>query len=147
MLAQYTENKGISLGRIFDNIKVNVDSYKEIIDAFKSIESFDDFIDPNGKANWDTIAKAIEGCDETALSYFKTLDDGNGTINNQSASIEGLGAHLKATGQSFNFAAIKATLLYRKILYKYYFLNDIYRVFLLKNFLTFCLTYSTLELL
>lgn len=42
---------------------------------------------------------------------FKTTDDGNGTINNQSASIEGLGAHLKATGQSFNFAASKATLL------------------------------------
>lgn len=69
------------------------------------------FKDKNGKANWDEIAKAIEGCDETALSYFKTLDDGNGTINNQSASVDGLGAHLKATGQSFNFAAIKATLL------------------------------------
>lgn len=62
------------------------------------------FKDENGKANWDAIAKAIEGCDETAPSYFKTLDDGNGTINNHSASIKGLGAHLKATGQSFNFA-------------------------------------------
>lgn len=69
------------------------------------------FKNEDGKANWDAIAKAIEDCDETALSYFKTLDDGNGTINNQSASVEGLGAHLKATGQSFNFAAIKATLL------------------------------------
>lgn len=111
MLAQYTDGKGIGLGGLFDNFKVNVDSYKKVIDDFKKIESFDNFIDPNGKANWDAIAKAIEGCDETALSYFKTLDDGNGTINNQSASVEGLGTHLKATGQSFNFAAIKATLL------------------------------------
>lgn len=68
------------------------------------------YSDANGY-NWDAIAKAIEGCDETALSYFKTLEDGNGTINNQSASVEGLGAHLKATGKSFDFAAIKATLL------------------------------------
>ena len=65
----------------------------------------------NGKANWNAIAKEIEGCDKTALSYFKTLDNGSGTINNQSASVEGLGAHIKATGQSFGFAAIKATLL------------------------------------
>ena len=69
------------------------------------------FKNEDGEANWDAIAKAIEGCDETALSYFKTLDDGNGTINNQSASVKGLGAHLQATGQSFNFAVIKATLL------------------------------------
>ncbi len=38
-------------------------------------------------------------------------DDGNGTINNQSASVEGLEAHLRKTGQSFSFAAAKATLL------------------------------------
>lgn len=45
-----------------------------------------------------------------ALSYFKTLDDGNGTIN-QSASVDGLGKHLNATGQSFTFAAVKSSLL------------------------------------
>lgn len=97
LLAQYTDGNRISLGGLFDKFKTDVDSYKKIIDDFKSIESFDNFIDPTGKANWDAIAKAIGNCDETALSYFKTLDDGNGTINNQSASVEGLGAHLKST--------------------------------------------------
>ncbi len=65
----------------------------------------------DGKANWTAIAEAIGDCDERVLSYFRTLDDGNGTINNQAASVEGLGAHLQATGQSFNLAAVKATLL------------------------------------
>ncbi|MCM1233960.1 MAG: hypothetical protein NC489_27960 [Ruminococcus flavefaciens] len=73
--------------------------------------TLDDFKLDNGKANWDAIAKFIKDCDEIALSYFKTLEDGNGTINNQSASVEGLGEYLQATGQSFDFAAIKARLL------------------------------------
>lgn len=90
-------------------MRINADKYADVITQFKQINLDDyNFADSNV---WDAIAKAIEGCDETALSYFKTLDDGNGTINNQSASVEGLGVHLKATGQSFNFAAIKATLL------------------------------------
>ena len=116
LLAQYTERgkgilgSGIELGGLFNNVKINVDSYQKVIDDFKKIGDFSKYWEKD-KFNWDAIAKAIEGCDETALSYFKTLDDGNGTINNQSASVEGLGTHLKATGQSFNFAAIKATLL------------------------------------
>lgn len=112
LLAQVSNGK-LGLGGIFDGLKVDLNKYKEVIDSFKGIDlSLPEYKDFNtGKANWDAIAKAIEGCDETAISYFKTLDDGNGTINNQAASVEGLGAHLKATGQSFNFAAIKATLL------------------------------------
>lgn len=79
-------------------MRINADKYADVITQFKQINLDDyNFADSNV---WDAIAKAIEGCDETALSYFKTLDDGNGTINNQSASVEGLGAHLKATGQS-----------------------------------------------
>lgn len=110
-LAQVTENS-IGLGNIFNKFKVDIDNCIDVIKKFSEL----DLEEPNfklddGKANWDAISKSIEGCDKTALSYFKTLEDGNGTINNQSASVEGLGAHLKATGQSFNFAAIKATLL------------------------------------
>lgn len=110
-LAQVTEN-GIGLGSIFNKLKIDIDSYEEIIRRFSELKlNRPEFKLDDDKANWDAIAKAIEGCDETSLSYFKALDDGNGTINNQSASVEGLGAHLKATGQSFNFAAFKATLL------------------------------------
>ncbi len=61
--------------------------------------------------NWSAIAQAIDNCDETALSYFKTLEDGNGVINNQAASIEGLTAHVNAASQSFGSAALKSALL------------------------------------
>ncbi len=112
MLAQFSNGK-LELGEIFDGLQIDLNKYTEVIESFKEIDlSLPEYKDFNtGKSNWDAIAKAIEGCDEASLSYFKTLDNGNGTINNQSASIEGLRAHLKATGQSFNFAAIKATLL------------------------------------
>lgn len=111
MLAQVSDGK-LQLGELFDDHKFNVDHYKEIIDKFNTLDlSKAKYLNPDNSKNWNAIAKAIEGCDEASLSYFKTLDNGNGTINNQSASIEGLRAHLKATGQSFNFAAIKATLL------------------------------------
>ena len=88
----------------------NAEKYKDVIESFKSIK-INDYIDENGKSNWTAISEAIEGCDETALSYFKTLDNGNGVINNQSASVDGLADHLKATGRSFDFAALKATAL------------------------------------
>ena len=111
LLAQYTEGKGIRLGGLFDSFKVDLDSYKKIIEDFKTLE-FDDFLDPNTKQfDWDAISELVEGCDEHALSYFQSLDDGNGIINNQSASVEGLSEHLRETGQLFDFTAIKAKLL------------------------------------
>ncbi len=112
MLAQVSNGK-LELGGLFDSLKVDLDKYKEVINSFKDIHlSLPEYKDFNtGKANWDAIAKSIEGCDETALSYFKTLDDGKGTINNQSASVEGLSEYLKKAGNSFKFAAVKATLL------------------------------------
>ncbi len=110
MLAQTTDD-GIGLDGIFDSLKVDLDKYEDIIHQFSELNlESSKYSDKNGY-KWNAIAESIKGCDETALSYFKTLDDGNGTINNQSASVEGLSAHLKATGKSFNFAAVKATLL------------------------------------
>ncbi|MBD5394381.1 MAG: hypothetical protein HDR71_08935 [Lachnospiraceae bacterium] len=112
MLAQYTENKGIGFGGLFDNLKVNMDSFKETIDAFKNSESFDEFIDLNtNRTNWDELSKSIGITDTRLRSYLETLDDGKGNIDNASASIEGMLAYLKKSGQMFNFAAIKATLL------------------------------------
>ena len=110
-LAQVTEN-GIGLGSIFDKIKVDIDDYKKVIDNFKKIDlGLSTFKLNDGKANWPAIAKAIGDCNDTALSYFKTLDDGNGTINNQAASMEGLSKHLEKTGNGFASAAVKTTLL------------------------------------
>ncbi len=110
LVAQISDGK-LTLGGLFDNLRVNVDSYKEIIDNFKNIESFDDFISADGKANWEAIAKAIGTTDARAIGYFKTLDNGKGTIDNTSASTEGMAAYLKSTGQAFDFAALKASLL------------------------------------
>ena len=114
LVAQISDGK-LQLGGLFDSLRINVDEYKEVLDKFKSLDlsnrNLFDF-DASGKkvANWDKIAEAIGDVDDKALSYFKTLDDGNGVINNQSASIKGMSTYLQATGQSFNFAAIKATL-------------------------------------
>ncbi|MDE6602237.1 MAG: hypothetical protein K2K90_08760 [Lachnospiraceae bacterium] len=69
------------------------------------------FTNTDGTKNWTAIAEAIGDCDDTALSYFKTLDDGNGTINNQAASLEGLSKHLEKAGNGFSAAALKTTLL------------------------------------
>ena len=95
LLAQVSDGQ-LQLGGLFDSIKIDVKQYKDAIESFNELDLSKSFFkDENGKANWDKIAKSIKGCDETALSYFKTLDGGNGTINNQSASVEGLGAYLK----------------------------------------------------
>ena len=111
LLAQVSDEK-LQLGGLFDSLKIDVKQYKDIIESFKGLD-FSKFIfkDENGKSNWDKIAESINGCDETALSYFKTLEDGNGVINNQAASIEGLTAHVNAAGQSFGSAALKSALL------------------------------------
>ena len=112
MLAQVSKGD-LKLGGIFDNLKVDLNKYNEIIDGFKNIDlSLPKYKDFNtGKSNRDTIAETIEGCDDVALSYFKTLDDGNGIIDNQAASTEGLGTYFEKSGQAFDFAAIKASLL------------------------------------
>ncbi len=110
-LAQVTKN-GIELGGIFDKLKIDIESYEEVIRRFSELNlDKPQFKLDNGKANWDAITKAIGECDETALSYFKTLDDGKGNIDNTSASVEGMSAYLKKSGQMFDFAAVKATLL------------------------------------
>ena len=110
MVAQISDGK-LALGGLFDGLKVNVDSYKEIIDNFKNIESFEDFINADGEANWEAIGKAIKTTDARAIGYFQTLKNGEGVIDNSSASIEGMSEYLKKTGQAFDFAAVKSALL------------------------------------
>ncbi len=111
MLAQYTDNKGIGLGGLFESSKINVDAYKEFINEFKKIETFDDFLDKDGIVNWDELSQSIGITDANLRSYLETLDNGNGTINNQAASIEGLSKHLQKAGNGFSAAALKTTLL------------------------------------
>lgn len=96
---------------MFDSIKVQVDQYEELINNFKELDlSKAKFLNANGTKNWNAISKAIGTTDELAISYFKTMDDGNGTINNTSASVAGMSTYLHKSGQAFNFAAIEATL-------------------------------------
>lgn len=108
MLAQISGRK-LQLGGLFNGFKINENEYKDVIKAFKDLDlSKPIFLNKDGSTNWDKISESIEDCDTIALSYFKTLDKGNGVINKQSASVEGLGAYLKTTGQMFDFAKIKA---------------------------------------
>lgn len=111
MVAQITED-GIELGGFLTKFKVQVDDYADVVKRFSELNlELPKFKLDDGAMNWDAISEAIGGADERAMSYFKTLDDGSGTIDNSSASIQGMSTHLKATGQAFNFAAVKATLL------------------------------------
>jgi len=112
LVAQISKGR-LQLGGLFNGLKVNVDTYKDTIDQFKTL-NFDLSrykINDTNTFNWNAIAASIDNCDERALSYFKTLDNGDGTIDTQSASISRLSTHLEKTGQSYSFAALKATLL------------------------------------
>ena len=81
-LAQYTEKgkgflgSGIELGGLFNNIKIDESSYEKIIEDFKELDLEASVPKlKNGSTDWDAIAKSIKGCDDAALSYFKTLED------------------------------------------------------------------------
>lgn len=100
MLAQYTEKEGLSLGGLFDGLKVNVKDFEDIINTFKQFEDFDEYLD-NGVINWDNLSKAIGITDTRLRSYLETLDDGKGHIDNTSASVEGMSAYLKKSGNMF----------------------------------------------
>ncbi|MDE5938750.1 MAG: hypothetical protein K2H37_06690 [Lachnospiraceae bacterium] len=94
------------------NSRGNIEHYNNVIESFRELDlSKHHLLSEDGTANWSAIAEAIGDCDDTALSYFKTLDDGNGTINNQAASLEGLSQHLGKAGNGFSTAALKTTLL------------------------------------
>lgn len=67
------------------------------------------YVDDN--INWTALSEAIDGVDERAIEYFKTLDDGNGTIMNSSASMAGMAKFLTETGHAFDFAKVNAVLL------------------------------------
>lgn len=111
MVAQISDGK-IALGGLFDSFKVQVNEYAEIINKFNNLDlSQRKYLGADGKANWEAIAKAIGTTDARAIGYFQTLDNGKGTIDNSSASVEGMSVYLKKTGQAFDFAALKASLL------------------------------------
>ena len=82
MVAQISDGK-IALGGIFDSFKVQVNEYAEIINKFNNLDlSQRKYLGADGKANWEAIAKAIGTTDARAIGYFKTLDNGKGTIDN-----------------------------------------------------------------
>lgn len=114
ILIAQVSNGQFQLGGLFGKGKVNSRKYEDIIENFSklALTNNDKYMSlTTGDIYWDKIAEAIGDCDDTALSYFKTLEDGNGTINNQAASIEGLSKHLEKAGNGFSTAALKTTLL------------------------------------
>ena len=112
MLTQITEN-GLKFGNgiqeLVDKINFDIESYTKIIDDFSKLDlSLPNFKDKDGNIDWKVVKNNIKDCDDIAISYFKTLDDGKGTINNTSASVEGMAKYLKTTGSMFDWAALKA---------------------------------------
>lgn len=111
MVAQISDGK-LALGGLFDGLRVDVNQYEKLINDFSKLDlNTNKKYLVNGKANWEAIAKAIGTTDARAIGYFQTLDNGKGTIDNSSASVEGMSVYLKKTGQAFDFVALKAKLL------------------------------------
>lgn len=111
MLVAQVSDDQLKLGGLFKGLKVDVNDYEKIINQFTQLDLNSPFYENmDGSKDWNAISEAIAGCDARAISYFQTLDNGSGTINNQSASINGLKAHLEKTGQMYDFAVVKATL-------------------------------------
>lgn len=81
LVAQISDGR-LQLGGLFNGLKVDVTTYKDTIDQFNSLDfNLPEFKRNNSnELNLDAIAASLEHCDERALSYFKTLDNGNGTI-------------------------------------------------------------------
>lgn len=109
LLAQYTEESGIGLGKIFDRVKINAEDYSNVIEKIAKT-SLGDVLDGD-RLSVEKLSKAIGSSDSIILDYAQTLKDTDGNIDLTTASTEGLSAYLEKSGNMFNFAAIKATLL------------------------------------
>lgn len=109
LLAQYTEESGISLGKIFDKFKVNVEDYSNVIEKLVNT-SLGDVLDGD-RISVEKLSSAIGTSDSIILGYAQTLKDTDGNIDLTTASTEGLSKYLEKSGNMFNFAAIKAKLL------------------------------------
>ncbi len=109
LLAQYTKENGIGLGKIFDKVKIKAEDYSDIIDKIVNT-NLGDVLDGD-RLSVEKLSKAIGSSDSVILSYAETLKDTDDNIDLTTASTEGLSAYLKKSGNMFNFAAIKATLL------------------------------------
>lgn len=92
LLAQYTEENGIGLGKLFDRVKINAEDYD------------------GDRISVEKLSKAIGTSDSVIVGYAQTLKDTNRNIDLTTASTEGLSVYLEKSGNGFQFAAIKATL-------------------------------------
>lgn len=108
---QPTGNNRLDLGGIFDGFKVKTDSYNDIINRFRQVDFSQDSLTLSNDIDWNRLSTSIGPIDDRLRSYFQTLNDGNGTINNSSASLEDFSNHLRRTGQAYDFTALKATAL------------------------------------
>lgn len=106
--AQYTEENGLGLGKIFDRVKINAKDYDDIIDKIVNT-SLSDVLDGD-RLSVEKLSEAIGTSDSIILNYAQTLKNAEGNIDLTIASTKGLNAYLEKSGNKFNFAAIKATL-------------------------------------
>lgn len=100
----------IALGKVFDKFLTNVNNQKNAIEQFSNLNP-SLYYSKNKDINWDDISDAIGSTDSRLIGYLKTLQQTDGTINTASASTQGFSEYLRKTGQAYDFAALKATLL------------------------------------
>lgn len=106
LILNYSEEGGIRQGGLFQSFIVDVESYKDAIESVKTI-SISEYLEDN-TINFDKLGNAVKNTDDDFINYLQTLQRSDGSLKQESASIEGLAAHLKSTGKAFDFAKLKA---------------------------------------
>lgn len=101
LLAQYTEENGIGLGKIFDKIKIDAEDYSGVIEKIVKT-SLGDVLDGD-RLSVEKLSETIGSSDSVILDYAQTLKDTNGNIDLTTASTEGLSSYLEKSGQMFNW--------------------------------------------
>ena len=96
-------------GGLFDGSKINVEDYSDALEKIRGLQIEDIFI--GDKVDVDAFAKAVGTSDTNLIGYVETLNAAKGKTDLTTVSTEGLSEYLRKTGNSFNFAAVKATLL------------------------------------
>lgn len=86
---------------MFDSGKSNLSIYEDIVKQFNELDLGSGEFSHDGILDWDSIKNSINGCNDTAIAYFKTLDDGTGIIDNQAASMKGLTSYIKQSDEAF----------------------------------------------
>lgn len=93
LLAQYTEENDISLGNIFNKVKIDAEDYSDVIEKLTKLTVGN--VLAGDKLSIEKLSKSIGTSDNVILGYAQTLKNTNGNIDLTTASTKGLSKYLK----------------------------------------------------